>query len=153
MGSNPKERRRFSRLPVSIMIRVRSEEDAEAFVANYTHDLSHGGMFLKSLSPKPVGTPVCLQLPSPHPPGFTEVHGKVVYQNTTTVDGLLAGMGIEFVRMSDGARGVLQRFIDGNWQDLFKLRKEPGEEAIVGAINALLGLISLLIAFVHRPRI
>ena len=150
MGSNPKERRRFSRLPVSIMIRVRSEEDAEAFVANYTHDLSHGGMFLKSLSPKPVGTPVCLQLPSPHPPGFTEVHGKVVYQNTTTVDGLLAGMGIEFVSVEDGARGVLQRFIDGTWRDIFKAMQGSSEEDMIKSIDALFGFINFMMNLIPR---
>lgn len=153
MEKDPTERRKFIRMPVSIMIRLKSEEDGEEFVSNYTRDLSLGGVFLKSLSPKPLGTPVCIQLPSPEPPGYTEVQGKVVYQNTTIDDGLLAGMGIEFVKMGNGARGILQRFIDNSWRELFKVLEDPTEDAVVGAIQTFVGLTNFVMNFVHRSRV
>lgn len=151
MSEEGKERRRFARLPVGIMIRIKSEKDAEAFVTNYTRDLSLGGMFLKSLTPKPVGTPVLIELPCVNPPGYTEIHGKVVYQNLTTEDGLLAGMGIEFTQMADGAKSSLLKFINDEWRQLFRAQI-PDETAIAGAINALVGMINFLMKFLNNGR-
>jgi len=151
MNKEGKEHRRFIRMPVSIMIRLGSEEDAEDFVSNYTRDLSLGGMFLKSLSPKPVGTPVCIQLPLPEPPGYTEVQGKVVYQNTTVEGGLLPGMGIEFTGMGDGARSVLFHFINDTWRELFHVAKEPSEDTFVGSMETIFALINYVMNFFNIP--
>lgn len=137
-------------MPVGIMIRVRSLKDAEVFATNYTHDVSLGGMFLKSLTPKPIGTIVSIEFPSPDPPGYTQILGKVVYQNTKTKDGLLTGMGIEFVKMEKGALPILQTFINGSWKQFFKLNDQPTEDAVVGAIETLINLIGLLMNFVHH---
>lgn len=151
MSDEARERRRFARLPVGIMIRIKSEREAEAFVTNYTRDLSLGGMFLKSLSPKPVGTPVVIELPSANPPGYTEIHGRVVYQNMTTEEGLLPGMGIEFTHMKAGAKSSLAKFINNEWHQLFKT-EIPDETAIAGAINTLVGMINFLLRFINNGR-
>ena len=152
-----RERRHFARMPVSVMIRIRSENEAETFISNYTRDLGLGGLFLKSLSPKSIGTPVCIQLPSPVEPGYAEIHGKVVSHNKSTYEGLITGMGIEFTKMDDPGRVALQGLIRGDYISLFAKTKrepfnpkEPPEEVFVRVIENLLGLITIFMAFVLR---
>jgi len=102
------------------MIRVTSEQDAEVFSTNYSGDLSMGGMFIKTFTPKPVGTPVTIQLPVPQPPGYGEVRGVVVYMQEPTGHGVKAGMGVSFKEMDPNARHALQQFINGKWRSLFE---------------------------------
>jgi len=130
------------------MIRVRSEKDAEIFTTNYSGDLSLGGMFVKTFSPRPIGTTVNIQLPFPEPPGYVEIHGKVVNHQEQTHDGLKAGMGISFIHMDSNARYALQQFINGNWQWLFKKPTlSASESETLEALSYTVEFISRLIHF------
>jgi len=130
------------------MIRVRSEKDAKIFTTNYSGDLSLGGMFVKTFSPKPIGTAVNIQLPFPEPPGYVEIHAVVVNHQEQTHDGMKAGMGISFIRMDSNARYALQQFINGNWQWLFKKPTlTVSESETLEALSCTVEFISRLIHF------
>ena len=149
MDSEEKQKRRHLRVPVRVMIRVRSEQDAEIFTTNYSGDLSLGGMFVKTFSPRPIGTAVHIQLPFPKPPGYVEIMGRVVNHQEQTSDGLQAGMGIHFIRMDTNARYALQQFINGNWRGLFKkpLLTTGSESETLEALSNTVEFISRLIYF------
>ncbi len=123
------------------MIRVNSEQEAEVFNTNYSGDLSMGGMFIKTFTPKPVGTPVTIQLPVPHPPGYGEVRGVVVYRQEPTRHGVKAGMGVSFSEIDPNARHALQQFINGNWRSLFDKSPLTDEERAVKAIMHIFDLL------------
>lgn len=146
-NSKGKERRRFVRLPVGVMIRITSEQDAEVFSTNYSGDLSMGGMFIKTFTPKPVGTPVTIRLPVPHPPGYGEVKGVVVYRQEPTGHGVKAGMGVSFKEIDPNARHALRQFITGNWRSLFEQPAFTDESSAVKAILHILDFLEGALIF------
>lgn len=150
MSTEEKERRRLVRVPVGIMVSIRSEQDAELFTTNYSSDLSLGGVFLKTLNPKPVGTKVIIEVPIPELPGYSEIQGEVTFQKrVSTGDGVKAGMGVKFTKMDSKARFALQQFINGNWRSLFK--KPECLENEEAAIKALMSVINLFEALFFFP--
>ena len=151
MSEENVERRRFVRLPVSLMISLKSEEEAEDFVTNYTFDLSLGGMFLKTGAPKSIGTTVCLQVHTPPPTGLIEIMGKVVYHNAQTKEGIISGMGIEFTKMNGNAREILQKFIRGARSDVFSRGPQTENWAIVNAIGNIMEILGLSLNLIARP--
>jgi len=142
-----KDRRRCIRVPVGIMICVQSEKDAELFTTNYSGDLSLGGMFIKTFTPKPIGTKVNIQLPSQEPPGYVEIYGEVVNHQELTSSGVKTGMGVRFVRMDSNARFALQQFINGNWHMLFDKPTLPNEIEAFRAISSIIDFLAAAIDF------
>jgi len=79
------------------------------------HDISLGGLFIRSLGVRPVGTEVVLHVVVPTEGLELKAAGVVV--RTVTADEAVAsgrpsGMGVEFTSLDDEARATLARLID-----------------------------------------
>ncbi len=106
------EKRRFARIPVALSIHFRKLEEFQDFVQGDALDLSRGGVFIRTDRPRPVGTMVLMQIPTPG--GQTvQLRGNVrhiKYSSGTTGDPV--GMGIEFAYSSERERKFVQSLLD-----------------------------------------
>ena len=106
------ERRRFLRVPVSLSIRFRGMEAFSEFIQGSVKDLSHGGLFIRTMLMKPVGSEVLIQIPD-QAGGFHTIKGVVrCIQEPETAQGHLEpGMGIEFVSVDEALAQLIQKVI------------------------------------------
>jgi uncharacterized protein (TIGR02266 family) len=79
----------------------------------YSRDLSLGGIFLETQEPFPIGTEVQLEFPLPEVAERLSVKGKVVriVERAEDAPGPYPGMGVEFMGMTEEARGMLADFV------------------------------------------
>jgi len=96
------ERRRSPRVAVSAGLWVSWHTSGVRRVSR-VRDLSEGGAFISEDAPPPVGTPIHLLFALPE--GEIQVEGMVRFQHEKD------GMGVQFWRMSDGARVRLQELL------------------------------------------
>ena len=81
----------------------------EKFQVLYTSNISRGGVFVRSLSPAPIGTRVVMRFGLPDG-GMVEIEGEVVH--VRAAEGARpgkrkSGMGIRFVALTDEQQSVL----------------------------------------------
>jgi len=88
------ERRRYPRREVYLEIYYQHLDD---FFYDYAINLSHGGLFIKTVRPIPVGTELKLRFAIPNCKEVIETRGKVVrVVKPEDARGHQPGMGIEF---------------------------------------------------------
>jgi molecular chaperone DnaK len=90
------ERRRHPRTPLHLLVQFRFNS-FEDFLAEYSLNLSPGGIFIKTDEPREEGAMIYLQFSLKDGSRLIEGMGKVVRCNKPGVKGQTAGMGIEFV--------------------------------------------------------
>lgn len=104
------ERRSHPRVPFVTNVRYRFE-DVESFKEHQAADLSAGGMFIATEEPEAEGTLIHFEFEASGSrllAGF----GRVVRVNEVGNDeGLDPGMGIEFLKLDDQSRRVLQELL------------------------------------------
>lgn len=86
----------------------------EKFRALYTSNISRGGVFVRCLSPAPVGTVVVLRFGLPDR-RIIEIEGEVVHvrpADSTSGRGRRPGMGVRFVRWTEEQRRALAALAD-----------------------------------------
>src|SRR6185503_17838113 len=101
------DRRRETREPVVLVV---DYDGADDLIGDYTENLSTGGTFIHTERALEIGTEVQLVLSFPgivHP---IPIDGVVRW--TRERDGGEPGIGIEFVRMDDEAKGRLEKVMD-----------------------------------------
>jgi len=101
------DRRRETREPVVLVV---DYDGADDLIGDYTENLSTGGTFIHTERALEIGTEVQLVLSFPgivHP---IPIDGVVRW--TRERDGGEPGIGIEFVRMDDEAKGRLEQVMD-----------------------------------------
>ena len=97
------EQRAETRIPIRILVEYERLDD---FLADYTANVSLGGMFIQTPSPLDVGTRFRLRLRIPGRARPVETYGEVRWR-VRTDDGPTAGMGIAFdVLMPGDLRAV-----------------------------------------------
>jgi uncharacterized protein (TIGR02266 family) len=117
-GFEGKDRRESQRVKNSFVVRMRFPR-LEDFRYRYIRDISRGGVFIQTASPKPVGSPVVLVLD----PGFgaesVTLNGEVV----TAIDAqeaaarsLQAGMGIRFINLDQEKRRAIEKILTGGFE-------------------------------------
>jgi uncharacterized protein (TIGR02266 family) len=94
------ERRRHPRTPLSILVQFRFNT-FEDFLAEYSVNISPGGIFIRTDEPQPEGSMIYLQFSLKDGSRLIEGMGKVVRVIPTAAPGATAGMGIEFVNFDD----------------------------------------------------
>jgi uncharacterized protein (TIGR02266 family) len=107
----PRKVRRNPRAHVSLVARYRSPTAFE-YVEEECHDLSLGGMFIRSIAPAPAGTLIKLECDLGE--GTTMIRGvaRVVWLRDTAGNGQPAGMGVKFVKLEAGGRDAIKGILD-----------------------------------------
>ncbi len=101
------DRRRHQRTPLSLLVQFRFNT-FEDFLADYSHDISPGGMFIRTDQPQEEGSIIYLQFSLKDGSRLIEGMGKVVRCNPPDVTGRVAGMGIEFLNFDDESMALIQ---------------------------------------------
>jgi type IV pilus assembly protein PilZ len=84
-----------------------------AFVKAYMLNVSNGGLFVKTEEPFPLDHPVSLRLILPSDKAPLDIEGRVVWINPKgRKNSFPKGMGIQFEKMDDAARGKLDEFVE-----------------------------------------
>lgn len=94
------DRRRHPRTPLSILVQFRFNT-FEDFLAEYSVNLSPGGIFIRTDEPQAEGSVIYLQFSLKDGSRLIEGMGKVVRVNPPGLKDRPAGMGIEFVNFDD----------------------------------------------------
>lgn len=101
------ERRRHPRTPLSILVQFRFNT-FEEFLAEYSVNLSPGGMFIRTDEPREEGAVIYLQFSLKDGSRLIEGMGRVVRVNPPGVKDRVAGMGIEFVNFDDDSMALIE---------------------------------------------
>jgi uncharacterized protein (TIGR02266 family) len=103
-GSDPTDRRTELRVPLETDVTIGGEGRV---MTGLSSDISMGGMFVATFVPMPLGARVSLRFRLPT--GQMLAAGVVRWAREGR-PGIIAGMGIEFVEMSEQDQAALRRF-------------------------------------------
>lgn len=107
---NAIERRRSFRIPYSLEVHL-SRPDV---VTLHTFNIDMKGMFIETETPFPAGTKMFMRFILPHNPVPLRTYARVAWVNTGADDEnpVPAGMGVEFLSLSEFDLKRLERFLD-----------------------------------------
>ena len=100
------DRRKHSRTPLSLLVQFRFNT-FEDFLADYSVNISPGGMFIRTDEPQEEGSIIYLQFSLKDGSRLIEGMGKVVRCNPPGQAGRTAGMGIEFLNFDDESMALI----------------------------------------------
>lgn len=104
------ERRRHERVPLSLLVQYRLNS-FEDFLAEYSADISVGGMFIRTDEPREEGAMIYLQFWLNDGSKLIEGLGKVVRVNPPGNPEKPAGMGVEFVNFDDDSMAFITEIV------------------------------------------
>jgi len=112
MSQPQSERRESRRAPIQLLIEY---DRLNALLSDYTHNISRGGMFIRTAQPSDVGTVLCFTIRAPALGEPIELRGVVrwVVEPGQASKHRPAGMGIAFVYDSPDHKGALEARLDG----------------------------------------
>jgi type IV pilus assembly protein PilZ len=101
------------RAPIELKV---AYQRVNAFFADYSRDISKGGMYIKTDNPLPVGTELQFQITLPRRPQALLLEGRVMWINDGGANAKPAipqhGMGIQFIWHDDGARETFETVVE-----------------------------------------
>ncbi|HOU93011.1 MAG TPA: TIGR02266 family protein, partial [Polyangiaceae bacterium] len=86
----------------------------DEFIEHHSHDVSRGGMFIKTPSPFPPGTLLKFEVKIAEDRRVMQGVGRVVWKrepNDAGGDERPAGMGVKFIKIDDDSRTVIDRLV------------------------------------------
>ena len=104
------QKRRHERAPLSLLVQYRSDT-FEEFLAEYSADLSAGGMFIRTDTPREEGALIFLQFWLNDGSKLIEVLGRVVRVNPPGDPNRVAGMGVEFVNVDEPSLALIEEIV------------------------------------------
>lgn len=95
-------RRSYERFPTSISVDYGS---GDTFLFSYVDNISEMGIFIRTDTPSPIGTPMTLRF-SHDSTGSLEIEGEVAWINPVKIDGdnPNPGMGVQFTNLTPELR-------------------------------------------------
>jgi len=86
----------------------------DEFIENHSHDISRGGIFIKTRAPFPAGTLLKFEVRIAEDQRLMQGVGRVVWRREPerAEDGFPAGMGIKFIKTGEGAAELISQIID-----------------------------------------
>ena len=102
--SEQDNRRRHDRTPLALLVQFRFNT-FEDFLAEYSMNISPGGMFIRTDEPKEEGAIIYLQFSLKDGSRLIEGMGKVVRVNPPGVE---SGMGIEFLNFDEDSMALIE---------------------------------------------
>jgi type IV pilus assembly protein PilZ len=115
--------RRHPRAPIELEVRY---QRLNSFFADYTRNVSKGGLFVKTERALPVGTRFLFRLALPGGAGALELSGEVVHADP---QGDAPGMGLRFVWDDDAARAAFEARVEA------LMAESLGEGAAAGLLG------------------
>ena len=106
------EQRRHVRRSLVAQVRAK-DTDGVGTLLFETADFSPGGTFLRSDLLLEEGEPLILEFEIPGTSRALSAQARVVWVRRFPKAGEEAGMGVEFLSMSEGDRAALTRYLDG----------------------------------------
>jgi uncharacterized protein (TIGR02266 family) len=109
------ERRRYKRVPLSLLIQYRFDT-LDDFLAEYSTNISVGGMFVSTDQPREIGSLIYLQFYLRDGAKLIEGLGRVVRVEKISPDSADSdfGMGIEFVNFDDESMKLIHQIVNRN---------------------------------------
>lgn len=104
--SSGDNRRRYPRTPLSMLVQYRFNT-FEDFLAEYSLNISPGGMFIRTSEPREEGSMIYLQFSLRDGSKLIEGLGRVVHVNPPEDKSRTPGMGIEFVNFDDESMALV----------------------------------------------
>ncbi|HUU02050.1 MAG TPA: PilZ domain-containing protein [Myxococcota bacterium] len=119
-SSDDKNRRRYPRVPLSLLIQYRFDT-LDDFLSEYSVNISIGGMFIKTDEVREEGSLVYLQFYLRNGAKLIEGLGKVVRANKPESGDdfgkskdMPSGMGIEFVNFDEESMRLIEQIVGRN---------------------------------------
>lgn len=104
------KKRNYPRAPISI--RIQYQEPEKRIVEGFTAIMGGGGLFVDTVAPLPVGTPVSLEFALPGQTALVKVEGQVVWVRPEfDPKGFSPGMGIQFRKINEADREKIVQFV------------------------------------------
>ncbi len=103
------QQRKTARVPIEIKVEYKR---INAFIADFTRDISGGGLFVRTDNPLPMGAEALFTLNIPRVEGPVTLNGivrRIVGKGDPSVE---AGMGVELLFADDAERQALRRVVD-----------------------------------------
>ncbi|MBX3219818.1 MAG: TIGR02266 family protein [Labilithrix sp.] len=93
---------------VSLNVRYKSAT-VDEFIENHSHDVSKGGIFVKTPTPFPPGTLLKFEIRLAGDKSVISGVGRVVWKREPTQAGAEkpAGMGVKFIKIDDASRAII----------------------------------------------
>ena len=97
---------------VSLNVRYKSAT-VDEFIENHSHDVSKGGIFVKTPTPFPPGTLLKFEIRLAGDKSVISGVGRVVWKRepTQAASDKPAGMGVKFIKIDDASRAVIDKLI------------------------------------------
>ncbi len=103
------ERRENARADVEIEVRYRT---AQEFLADYSRNISGGGIFIRTVKPLPLNQGVHLRFTLPGVPHQFDVSGIVVWSNPGSGrNALPAGMGVKLIDLDEQSKQLIAEYV------------------------------------------
>ena len=86
----------------------------DEFIENHSHDVSRGGIFVKTPTPFPPGTLLKFEIRLAGDKSVISGVGRVVWKREPehANSEAPAGMGVKFIKIDDKSKGVIQRLVE-----------------------------------------
>ena len=104
--SDPADKRRHPRTPLNVLVQFRFDTFDE-FLAEYSVNISPGGIFVTTDEPREEGAVIYLQFALKDGSKLIEGMGKVVRVNPAGDPKRPSGMGIEFINFDDESMALI----------------------------------------------
>ena len=98
---------------LSMTVRYKSATIDE-FIEHHSHDVSRGGIFIKTPSPFPPGTLLKFEIRIQDEQSVLAGVGRVVWKREATQanDELPSGMGVKFIKIDDKSKGIIGKLVE-----------------------------------------
>jgi uncharacterized protein (TIGR02266 family) len=98
---------------LSMTVRYKSAT-VDEFIEHHSHDVSRGGIFIKTPSPFPPGTLLKFEIRIQDEQSVLAGVGRVVWKRESNeVSGEMpAGMGVKFIKIDDKSKSLIQRLVE-----------------------------------------
>jgi uncharacterized protein (TIGR02266 family) len=98
---------------VSLNVRYKSAT-VDEFIENHSHDVSKGGIFIKTSTPFPQGTLLKFEIRLAGDQAVIAGVGRVVWKREPSTAGAErpAGMGVKFIKIDENSRAVIDRLVN-----------------------------------------
>ncbi len=101
------ERRTSPRLPTKLVVRFTTPR---AFLDQYTHNISKGGLFIKMENPLPVDTQLEFEIHLPLTRREIRIKGQVVHVQPEE-GAMPTGVGVQFVDLDEETKKTLDAYV------------------------------------------